>query len=137
MIQKFFSGLYELFLGRPIPANFTNDYREVVFPNTGLQLILITLAMVLIYYYLLNRIMSTGWYKTQHWVLFLLLNAVIAFAIPLIQVSNNGIETHSYTYMFAFVNTVYSLILFFLLSILLKRGSVQAWTTPMKWPNKK
>jgi putative effector of murein hydrolase len=137
MIQNFFSGLYELFLGRPIPANFTNDYREVVFPNTGLQLFLITLAMVLIYYYVLNRILSTGLYKTQHWVIFLLLNAVIAFAIPLMQVSNNDIEMHSYTYMFAFVNTIYSLILFFLLSILLKRGSVQAWTTPMKWPNKK
>lgn len=137
MIQNFFSGLYELFLGRPIPANFTNDYREVVFPNTGLQLFLITLVMVLIYYYVLNRMLSTGLYKTQHWVIFLLLNAVIAFAIPLMQVSNNDIEMHSYTYMFAFVNTIYSLILFFLFSILLKRGSVQAWTTPMKWPNKK
>ncbi|MBD1396373.1 hypothetical protein H9Q13_04290 [Pontibacter sp. JH31] len=137
MIQNFFSGLYELFLGRPIPANFTNDYREVVFPNTGLQLFIITLAIVLIYYYVLNRMLSTGLYKTQHWVMFLLLNAVIAFIIPIVQVSSNGIETHSYTYMFAFVNTIYSLILFFLFSILLKRGSVQAWTTPMKWPNKK
>jgi hypothetical protein len=135
MIQNFFSGLYELVLGRPLPANYTNDYREVVFPNTGLQLFLITLALVLVYYYLLNRIMSTGLYKTRHWVIMLLVNAAIAFAIPLIQVSNNDIETHSYTYMFAFVNTVYSLILFFVFSLLLKRGSVQAWTTPTKWPN--
>jgi hypothetical protein len=137
MIQNFFSGLYELFLGRPIPANFTNDYREVVFPNTGLQLFLITLAVVLIYYYVLNRMLSTGLYKTQHWVMFLILNAAIAFIIPIVQVNSNGIETHSYTYMFAFVNMIYSLILFFLFSILFKRGSVQAWTTPMKWPNKK
>ncbi|CAN5783755.1 hypothetical protein BH24BAC1_BH24BAC1_32050 [soil metagenome] len=135
MIQNFFSGLYELVLGRPLPANFTNDYREVVFPNTGLQLFLITLALVVVYYYVLNRLISTGLYKTRHWLLVLLLNAVIAFAIPLIQVSNNDIETHSYTYMFAFVNTVYSLILFFVFSLLLKRGSVQAWTTPTKWPN--
>jgi hypothetical protein len=135
MIQNFFSGLYELVLGRPLPANYTNDYREVVFPNTGLQLFLITLALVLVYYYLFNRIMSTGLYKTRHWVIMLLVNAAIAFAIPLIQVSNNDIEMHSYTYMFAFVNTVYSLILFFVFSLLLKRGSVQAWTTPTKWPN--
>ena len=66
MIQKFFSGLYELVLGRPIPANFTNDYREVVFPNTGLMLFLITLGIVILYYYVLNRAMSTGLYKTQH-----------------------------------------------------------------------
>ncbi|MHC2990632.1 hypothetical protein OB13_03185, partial [Pontibacter sp. HJ8] len=71
------------------------------------------------------------------WVMFLLLNAAIAFIIPIMQVTNNDIETHSYTYMFAFVNMIYSLILFFLFSILFKRGSVQAWTTPMKWPNKK
>lgn len=137
MIQKLFWGLYELFLGRPIPANFTNDYREVVFPNTGLLLVIITLAIVLIYYYVLNRMMSTGLYKTQHWVMFLVLNAIIAFIIPIMQVNGNGIETHSYTYMFAFLNVVYSVILFFLFSILLKRGSVQAWTTPMKWPNTK
>lgn len=135
MIQNFFSGLYELVLGRPLPANYTNDYREVVFPNTGLQLFLITLALVVVYYYVLNRLISTGLYKTRHWIIMLVLNAAIAFAIPLIQVSNNDIETHSYTYMFAFVNTVYSFILFFVFSLLLKRGSVQAWTTPTKWPN--
>jgi phosphotransferase system glucose/maltose/N-acetylglucosamine-specific IIC component len=135
MIQNFFSGLYELVLGRPLPANYTNDYREVVFPNTGLQLFIITLALVVVYYYVLNRLMSTGLYKTRHWVIVLLLNAALAFAIPLIQVNNNDIETHSYTYMFAFVNTIYSLILFFVFSLLLKRGSVQAWTTPTKWPN--
>ncbi|WP_266202365.1 hypothetical protein [Pontibacter kalidii] len=137
MIQSFFSGLYEMVLGRPIPANFTNDYREVVFPNTGLMLFIITLAIVILYYYVLNRVMSTGLYKTQHWVMFLILNAIIAFIIPITQVSSNDIETHSYTYMFAFVNVIYSLILFFVFSILLKRGSVQAWTTPMKWPNKR
>lgn len=120
-----------------MPANYTNDYREVVFPNTGLLLFIITLAMVLIYYYLLNRIMSTGLYKTQHWAIFLFLNAAIAFAIPFIQVNGNDIETHSYTYMFAFVNAIYSLVLFFAFSLLLKGGSVQAWTTPMKWPNKR
>ncbi|WP_299762040.1 hypothetical protein [uncultured Pontibacter sp.] len=137
MIQQFFSGLYEMVLGRPIPANFTNDYREVVFPNTGLMLFIITLAIVILYYYVLNRVMSTGLYKTQHWVMFLILNAIIAFIIPVTQVSSNDIETHSYTYMFAFVNVVFSLILFFVFSILLKKGSVQAWTTPMKWPNKR
>ncbi|WP_187262464.1 hypothetical protein [Pontibacter beigongshangensis] len=137
MIQNFFSGLYELILGRPMPANFTNDYREVVFPNTGLQLFLISLALVVIYYYVLNRMMSTGFYKTQHWVLFLALNAIIAFVVPIVQVNSHGIDSHSYTYMFAFVNMIYSLILFFVFSILLKRGSVQAWTTPMKWPHKR
>ncbi|WP_239020948.1 hypothetical protein [Pontibacter arcticus] len=137
MIQNFFSGLYELFLGRPLPANFTNDYREVIFPNTGLMLLLITLALVLIYYYVLNSMMSTGLYKTKHWVLFLVLNAIIAFAIPIFQVQGNEVEVHSYTYTFAFVNTLYSIVLFFVFSILLKRGSVQAWTTPTKWPTKK
>ncbi|GAB2536959.1 hypothetical protein [Rufibacter soli] len=137
MIQNFFSGLYELFLGRPLPANYTNDYREVVFPNTGLTLFLITLGMVLLYYYVFNRLMSTGFYKTQHWTIMLVLNAVIAFFIPIMQVNSNGIETHSYTYTFAFVNAVLSVILFFLFSLLFKKGSVQAWTTPMKWPHTK
>ncbi|WP_062545176.1 hypothetical protein [Rufibacter tibetensis] len=137
MIQNFFSGLYELFLGRPMPANYTNDYREVVFPNTGIQLFLISLALVLLYYYVLNRAMSTGLYKPKHWVIMLIINAAIAFAVPIIQVNNNGVETHSYTYTFALVNAILSLILFFIFSLLLKKGSVQAWTTPMKWPHSK
>jgi uncharacterized membrane protein HdeD (DUF308 family) len=137
MIQNFFSGLYELFLGRPMPANFTNDYREVVFPNTGILLLVITLAMVVLYYYVLNRVMSTGLYKPKHWAIMLVLNAVIAFAIPIIQVNSNNVETHSYTYTFALVNAVLSLLLFFIFSLLLKKGSVQAWTTPMKWPHSK
>ncbi|WP_245964610.1 hypothetical protein [Rufibacter immobilis] len=135
MIQNFFSGLYELFLGRPMPANYTNDYREVIFPNTGLQLILITLALVIVYYYVLNRALSTGFYKPMHWVIMLIINAAIAFAVPLIQVNSNGVETHSYTYTFALVNAVLSLLLFFIFSLLLKKGSVQAWTTPVKWPH--
>ncbi|GGK68099.1 hypothetical protein ACD591_16850 [Rufibacter glacialis] len=137
MIQNFFSGLYELFLGRPMPANFTNDYREVIFPNTGIQLILISLALVLLYYYVLNRAMSTGLYKPKHWIILLIINAVIAFIVPISQVSSNGVETHSYTYTFALVNAILSLILFFIFSLLLKKGSVQAWTTPMKWPHTK
>ncbi|RNI30667.1 hypothetical protein [Rufibacter latericius] len=135
MIQNFFSGLYELFLGRPMPANYTNDYREVVFPNTGIQLILISLAMVILYYYVFNRVMSTGFYKPKHWIIMLIINAVIAFIVPITQVNGNGIETHSYTYTFALVNAILSLILFFIFSLLLKKGSVQAWTTPMKWPH--
>ncbi|WP_210464918.1 hypothetical protein [Rufibacter roseolus] len=135
MIQNFFSGLYELFLGRPMPANYTNDYREVVFPNTGIQLILISLALVILYYYVFNRVMSTGFYKPIHWTIMLIINAVIAFIVPITQVNNNGIETHSYTYTFALVNAILSLILFFIFSLLLKKGSVQAWTTPMKWPH--
>ncbi|GAA4295417.1 MULTISPECIES: hypothetical protein [Hymenobacteraceae] len=135
MIQNFFSGLYELFLGRPMPASFTNDYREVVFPNTGLMLFIITLVMVVLYYYVLNRALSTGFYKPRHWYIFLAINAIIAFIIPISQVSGADIDTHSYTYTFAFVNAVLSLILFFIFSLLLKKGSVQAWTTPMKWPH--
>ncbi|MBA9076125.1 hypothetical protein [Rufibacter quisquiliarum] len=135
MIQNFFSGLYELFLGRPMPANFTQDYREVIFPNTGLLLLVISLALVVLYYYVFNRVMSTGFYKPKHWVVMLLLNAVIAFAVPIMQVNGNGVETHSYTYTFAFVNAVLSLVLFFVFSLLLKKGSVQAWTTPMRWPH--
>ncbi|WP_207434407.1 hypothetical protein [Sabulibacter ruber] len=135
MIQNFFSGLYELFLGRPMPANFTNDYREVIFPNTGLLLIIITLAMVVLYYYIFNRVMSTGLYKPKHWTIMLVLNAIIAFIIPIVQVNNNNVESHSYVYTFALVNAVLSLIFFFVFSILLKKGSVQAWTTPVKWPH--
>lgn len=135
MIQNFFTSLYELFLGRPMPATFTNDYREVIFPNTGLLLVLISLVMVVLYYYVFNRALSTGLYKPKHWVIMLLINAIAAFMIPVMQVSNNGVETHSYTYTFAFVNAILSLVLFFVFSLLLKKGSVQAWTTPMKWPH--
>jgi hypothetical protein len=137
MIQKFFSGLYELLIGRPMPPAYTMDYRTVIFPNVGLQLLIITLALVLIYYYVFNRVISTGWYKTQHWVLFMVINAGIAAGLPFYHVLVNNIEMHTYAKVFAFLNTCYSVILFVGFSLALKKWSVQAWTTPVKWPNKK
>lgn len=137
MIQKFFSSLYEVFLGSPKPAPWTQEYREIIFPNTALYLIVITLALVLVYYYLMNKYFSTGWYKTYHWVIFMALNASIAVAIPYYQVLVNAVQMHSYANLFAFLNVLYSLTLFIGLSLLLKGKSVQAWTTPVKWPHKK
>src|SRR6187397_586492 len=68
---KFFSGLYEWLLGSPQPPQETLVYRDVIFPNAGLFMLGFSLAMVLVYYYVLNRALNTGFYRTSHWVMVL------------------------------------------------------------------
>lgn len=137
MLQEILTNLYELLIGRPLPAQYTLEYKTIVFPGVGLMLITLTLAVVFLYYYVLNRFISSGFYKVKHWVVSMIFNAALAFGLALYQVQLNAIELHSYAYMFATVNAIYSMILFVFFSLLLKKWSVQAWTTPVRWPHSK
>lgn len=133
---KFFSGLYEWLLGSPQPSQETLVYRDVIFPNAGLFMLGFSLAMVLVYYYVLNRAMNTGFYRTSHWVMVLFANAVIVGLMTAFYANREGVETHSYISWLAILNAVYSIGAFVLFSLLFKGKSTFAYTTPVKWPNK-
>ena len=133
---KFFTGIYEWLLGQPQPPQETLNYREVIFPNSGLFMLGFSLLMVLIYYYGLNKAMNSGLYRPRHWFMFLILNAVIIGLATVGYAHKENVEPHSYITWLAFLNAVYSLLAYTIFSLLLKGKSTFAYTTPVKWPNK-
>jgi hypothetical protein len=129
-MKGFFRFVYEL-IGTPQPPSETPVYREVIFPNVGLLTIGLSLAMVLIFYYLINRAMGVATFnKVRHWVIFLVINALLAFFIGLWQTSSQDVASHSYIYWMSTWNAILGLFWFFLFSVILKRGSTNASTTP-------
>ena len=129
-MQSFFRFLYEL-IGTPQPPADTPVYRQIVFPNIGLLTLGISLALVLIFYYLINRAMGVATFnKLRHWTLFLVLNALIAFIVVVWQAKAQQVTDHSYIYWLATLNAVYGLLFYFLFSVILRKGSTNASTTP-------
>ncbi|KAA9339000.1 hypothetical protein [Adhaeribacter soli] len=133
---KFFSGLYEGLLGSPQPPQETLVYRDVIFPNAGIFMLLCSLIMVVVYYYVLNRALNTGFYRTSHWVIVLVLNAVVVGLMTAFYANREGVEAHSYISWLAMLNAFYSVLAYLIFSLLLKGKSTFAYTTPVKWPNK-
>ncbi|TGE26375.1 hypothetical protein [Hymenobacter metallicola] len=129
-MKGFFRFIYEL-IGSPQPPSETPVYREVIFPNVGLLTIGLSLAMVLIFYYLINRAMGVATFnKVRHWVTFLVINALLAFIIGIWQANSQAVASHSYIYWMSTWNAILGLFWFFLFSVILKRGSTNASTTP-------
>ncbi|UOQ54420.1 hypothetical protein [Hymenobacter cellulosivorans] len=97
----------------------------------GLLTIGLSLAMVLIFYYLINRAMGVATFnKVRHWVTFLVINALLAFIIGIWQANSQAVASHSYIYWMSTWNAILGLFWFFLFSVILKRGSTNASTTP-------
>ncbi len=129
-MKGFFRFLYEL-IGSPQPPSETPVYREVIFPNVGLLTLGLSLALVLIFYYLINRAMGVATFnKVRHWVIFLVVNAVLAFLIGIWQANSQAVASHSYIYWMSTWNAILGMVWFLLFSIILKRGSTNASTTP-------
>lgn len=129
-MKALFRFLYEL-IGAPQPPADTPVYRDVVFPNLGLLNIAVSLGLVLVFYYLINRVMRVATFnKPGHWALYLVLNALVAFGLTIWQASAQQVTDHSYVYWLATWNAILSLVWFFVFSVILKRGSTNASTTP-------
>jgi hypothetical protein len=131
-MKNVFRFLYELLIGKPEPPMETPLYRSEIFPDVGgVSLLLITVLMVLFYYYGLNHVMRTArfshWY---HWLGVLILNAVVAFSFAIYYCRANEVTPDSYVYWFAFANAFYSALFFFLFSLLFKWRSYNAARTP-------
>jgi hypothetical protein len=131
-MSGFFRFLYELIAGRPEPAMDTPIYRQDVFPDVGaLTLLLITFLMVMAYYYVLNYVINTArfshWY---HWLVWLMINATIAFSYAIYYCRLQEVTPDSYVYWFATANAVWSAVFFFVFSMLVKWKSVSAARTP-------
>ncbi|WP_133274313.1 hypothetical protein [Hymenobacter radiodurans] len=80
---------------------------------------------------MINRAMGVATFnKVRHWTIFLIANAIIAFIIAIVQCNSQQVAEHSYIYWLATINAVYGLLWFFLFSVILRKGSTNASTTP-------
>ena len=131
-MKNLFRFLYELIIGRPQPPMETPLYRGEIFPDVGgITLLLITFAMVVFYYYVLNHLLQTAvfshWY---HWLAVLGINAIIAFSFAVYYCRINEATPDSYVYWFGVANAVYSALFFLLFSLAIKWKSNNAARTP-------
>ena len=129
-MKALFRSIYEL-IGAPQPPADTPVYRDVIFPNLGLLNLGISLGLVLVFYYLINRALGVATFnKGRHWTIFLVMNALLAFIVTICQTNAQQVTDHSYIYWLATWNAILGMFWFFLFSVLLKRGSTNASTTP-------
>lgn len=129
-MKALFRFLYEL-IGAPQPPADTPVYRDVIFPNLGLLNLGVSLGLVVVFYLLINRAMGVATFnKGRHWAIFLGLNALMAFLFTIWQTNAQQVTDHSYVYWLATWNAILGMFWFFLFSVLLKRASTNASTTP-------
>lgn len=120
-----------------------------VFNQIGGIMILVSLVVAVIYYYVIN---SPRFYKWSHWLVMLLINALINFGIAaywtITDLLNGSIQgclmylrdtdgnvlevliTNTHCYGFAATNAIISVAVFFIWSMLIKWGSSTAKYSP-------
>lgn len=151
MLQKLFTSLYQAVLGSPDPASLIPVYRQSVFPGVGLSTFFLALVLVLAFYVVLNRVLTTPYFKTNHWAVVLLLSAVLGATIAWqkaaadinAQLASTGQQLavgeaatlKRYLWGFTATNALVAALFFVLLSFVVKSLSVSARTTPVRWPN--
>lgn len=128
--MQFFRALYEV-IGSPQPPSETVVYRDVIFPNLGLWNLGVTVALLVLFYLVINRWMRVATFsRTSHWSILLVLNVIIAFINVIVQVKGQNVVEHSYVYWLALLNAFYAALLYFILSLIFRKLSVNASTTP-------
>ncbi|MGI4823783.1 MAG: hypothetical protein ACRYFV_21450 [Janthinobacterium lividum] len=151
MLQQLFTSIYQAILGNPDPASLIPVYRQSVFPGVGLYTLFLALGLALLFYVVLNRLLTTPYFKTSHWAVVLLLSAVLGATIAWqkaaadinAQLASTGQQLavgeaatlKRYLWGFTATNALVAALFFILLSFVVKSLSVSARTTPVRWPN--
>ncbi|RDC65978.1 hypothetical protein [Adhaeribacter pallidiroseus] len=133
MLPGFFKFIYQLFLSAPQPPQSRPVYWNEIFPTVGLVTVLSALAMMVIFYYVINHWLPIAFFrKAWHWAFFMIISAVIGFAYAVSYAHGKEVEG-DYVYNFATVNALYGALFFLIFSFLLRRWSRGASTTPVRF----
>ena len=115
------------------PADY-GLYKTDLFSLVGWSTLGVALLLVLAFYYLFNSALRTGMFRTTHWVLTLALAAGMGALMANTLSKSHGAEPSSYLGYFMVVNMVVAALWFLVFSVLLKRWSTYARTTPFVGP---
>jgi glucan phosphoethanolaminetransferase (alkaline phosphatase superfamily) len=128
MLLSIFSSLYELIIGEN--ADFP-EYREGIFDSVGLITFIFAIVICLLFFVVIGRLKSLL-DRMWHWVVTLVIVAVIAFALAFTQAKGQLGDVDSYLIRFSIFNAIYSVVYFFIFSLLFQRASVYARHLPFK-----
>ncbi|ALW85191.1 hypothetical protein AUC43_08850 [Hymenobacter sedentarius] len=135
-MQTFFTSLYSSLISifqSQRPADY-GLYKTDLFSLVGWSTLGVALLLVVAFYYLFNSALRTGMFRTTHWVLTLALAAGLGTLLANTLSKSHGAESSSYLGYFMVVNMVVASLWFLLFSVLLKRWSTYARTTPFVGP---
>ncbi|SFF00352.1 hypothetical protein SAMN05518672_1144 [Chitinophaga sp. CF118] len=121
-----FSILYELLGGK----NANPAYEESIYSFVGLTTLIISIIFASVFYLFLGR-WRPVWDKLKHWLITIVVLAIatnlLAFNMARMITEEN---TDAYMVTFSFINALYAVVYFIILSFILKRASIFAKRTP-------
>jgi len=121
-----FSFLYEIFCGENTDSP---EYRDSIFNSVGLLTIFIALIICLLFYLVLGR-WKNVWYKLIHWVITIILLAIICFSVAYGIAKSEIGYANGYLIKFAIFNALFSIFYFIGLSFICKQFSIFSKHTP-------
>ena len=136
-MNNFFANWYEL-------LGFFEGFSDDMFDNSlyfpiGLCMVLIPIVLLTMYYYVLNSVKFSKWW---HWLLLVVIicviNFCIAFGISYRNISDLYMDQNtapSYAlgtccFSFSMINVLWSFVVSFVWSMIIKRGSTNCRRTP-------
>lgn len=126
MLLSIFSNFYQIISGT---HHSVPDYVGEVYDNVGVPTLIIVAIITAIFYLMLGR-WKPVFFKTGHWIFTLLLTAIIAVVFAFTSAMKVIGESDSYMFRFSLMNGLLAAVVFFILSIVLKRISIFAKRTP-------
>ncbi|WP_316796338.1 hypothetical protein [Pedobacter agri] len=112
-----------------------NLFKNDLYASSGMLTFFLMLILVLLYYFVLNRKGGSGYAFKIKYYFMVMFSGALTVSLVMLYVSQtmtrgySGLHPFKYCLGLALTNLLYSMVLFFLLSILFKRASV-ANTTP-------
>ncbi|OCX54270.1 hypothetical protein BEL04_08410 [Mucilaginibacter sp. PPCGB 2223] len=125
-MNTLFTGIYELLCGKnpDIP-----DYRETIYRSVGLLTLVMAIVIGLLFYLVLGRWRNV-WYTRIHWVLTVIIAALIGFGLAYGIAKGIIGSADAYLTQFALLNGVLLAVYLILLSLFFKRFSIYSKRTP-------
>ena len=111
-------------------SRLRNVFRNDLYPITGTLLVIVTILSVFLFYFVFNRKRGAGYgYKTKYWFIFFLSTAtIIGVSILSLCIITTGsfkqFNPLKFSLALSVASMLYSAILFFFISLIVKRFSV-------------
>ena len=131
-MNTFFADFYEFFYEQSVDNFSLNLYEFDLYGIIGLVTIVVSMLSMAVFYYLINSSRFNQWY---HWLLFLGINFLIVFTFTYLHpkgvMYEAGEDVAGNLFMlFALVNSGIATVYYLALSLIFKRWSTNASTTP-------
>lgn len=126
-MQTLFRIIYEFLCGK---NQGISDYRTHIYSSVGLLTLIIAVITALLFYVVLGR-WRMVWYTRTHWVITMVLAAMIGFCVAYSVAKGSIGSVDSYLILFASLNAILLAVYFIAFSLLLKKFSIYSKRTPI------